>query len=56
MKEKQEQKLTRGGPPLKQVDNESQMVYNVIPKQFDPLDNTFDDDAQNCTRMSITNN
>ena len=52
-KDKQERRLTGGGPPPKPIDDLSQMVYNMIPQQFDPLDNIFNDDANVCLLQII---
>jgi len=36
--------LTGGGPPPTPVDETTQKVYDLIPDQFDSLENPYDDD------------
>ena len=43
-REKRERRMTGGGPPPAAVDPMSQKVYDLIPAQFEPLDNPYDDD------------
>ena len=43
-REKRERMLTGGGPPPPPVDSTTQKIYDLIPEQFEPLNNIFDDD------------
>ena len=44
-KEKRETKLTGGGPSSSKQDDEPAAVASIIPRQFDSLNNPFDDDS-----------
>ena len=43
-REKRERRMTGGGPPPAPVDPMTQKVYEIIPVQFEPLYNAYDDD------------
>lgn len=46
--------LTGGGPQPTPADSVSQKVYNLIPAQFDPLDNPYDDDKSILPLFSLS--
>lgn len=42
---KKSRKATGGGPPVADVDEIHQRVYELVPTQFERIENDFDNDA-----------